>query len=809
MAGDLIKNGQFNDAKSILINLASKYKNNRSKLDSLLVGLVNRQTLSKVKRKDYFEKIKVENEYERAKKLGFRSSFRVSANTLIDKVSDNPVVNINWHFYKNMLIETGNKELIVKYRISERFSDYKLIKELSTYALVNGPKIKGFNLLVGLDQLFGFNIDVKGLSSIDEIKEWVTKKFIPQLNGSEREFMSRFRKEVRRLLFWQSKLLKPRFTAEEYCNNIAQTGTAGSAFDPNGELSRFTVFDKEIDYVKNKFAKSGAISLENKIKRLFKFEPAKHKVNDKVEIYPKRRLIVSADYNLTLKMRFVDTWLSDWLVGNDNSYLWRTPSQIEKMWTDFMDYSEKRWRVPLDQSSFDHHVSKSMVICVLEEIKHLISNRMLCEQSILDQYLLVMDTIIYGIDNAYVIYELREDDTGYTKGIKAYLEIPYNNGVLSGWQWTSKINTICNIAESRVAIAEIEAQGIRVQLIEFDATGDDQNTSWKYLIDSLLYWLQLVSCGFEIHPSKNFFSTNHNEYLRLYSTADGINGYPARTVNKILWVYPGNVEDKTFSGKLSSIFDRWKRLSQRLRTTWAKVQKYFIKDAKGAKLPNDLIDTFLHCDEFKGGKGIEPILNKRINYIPGTWKYHVTIHGEGYRQFKEFYGLYQESEIDKWYLDACKVSDTVAHIKLKEDQDYEISDSNLVLPLTFAMVEDPPVVKRPKLKSSWYNNVIFSVNKDIIDKAFEDVDGFIHLHNAPKSWVYDWVTGRVDAVYPDMVQVSKAGARVLGQKYEQSLFYAMFKKRKQENKWERLQKYFFDNIPRKITDQIGNRMFVI
>jgi hypothetical protein len=805
MAGDLIQAGQYDDAKVILSNLALTYKNNRGVLDSRLEGIVNRQTLSKVKRVKHFERVNVDEEYKRARDKGFKSSFRVKDGTVINKVSDNPVANINWHFYKGIIKESGNVDIICKYRIEERFSDYNLVKELSTYALVNGPKLKGFNLLVGLDQLFGFNIDVKGMSSIKEIKEWVTEKFIPTLNGSESKFMDKFKYEVRRLLHWKSKLLKPKYNDVEYCRNIAQTGTSGSAFDPGGEEMRFTVFDEELDYMKNKFAKSGAISIENKLNRLYRDEPAKHKVNDKVEVYPKRRLIVSADYNLTLKMRFVDTWLSEWLSGNENSYLWRKQNQIEEMWVEFMNYRDKRWRVPLDQSSFDHHVSKSMVLAILDEIRLLLRNKMDTTNMIKEQYDKVMNSIIYGIKNAYLVYELREDDEGYVKGERKFLKIPYENGVLSGWQWTSKINTIANIAESRVAIEQIRRKGINVQMIEFDATGDDQNTSWKYLIDSLLYWLELVSYGFVIHPNKNFFSRNHNEYLRLYSTSEGINGYPARTINKILWIYPGNIEDNTFSGKLNNIYDRWKRLSLRARIKWSSVKDNFIRDIKGAKLPNDLIKTFLHGQVIYGGKGVQPIEKKTINYIPGTWLYHVHIHGSGFEQFKEFYGLGQRSEIDEWFLDACKVQDN----NLKTDQNYEILDVEKIEPLEFALVRDKKIPKKPKLTSSWYNNVIFTNKRDVMNRAFQDIDPLVKNYNAPRSWVYDWLLGQVDVIYPEMDNVSKAGQRILGKKYENSVYYAMFMKRKKENKWLRLQKYFINSINNKISEQIGPKMFVL
>ena len=804
-----IEAGLFEDAYILLVNLVKENPSLRGRFDNRLIKLVNRQQLTVLQPRNYKQGFIID-QYEQAEKLGFKKSFRLPMHKKIELVSDNPVANLNWYFYKSLIIRARYGFLIKRYNIKERFSDYNLVKELSTYALVNGPKVKGFEYLIGIEHLFGFNLAVQGTSSLEKIKEWATDVFEPKLRGSTRNYIRAFRRQVRKLLHFKSKPQEYKFTAEQFCLNVPQTGTSGSAFDPGGPDLHVTVFDEEVKLAKNKFSKSAKLSVENKLKRLFSYKPAKHKANDKVEVYPKRRLIVSADYDLTLKMRFIDTWLSDWLHTNPNSLLWKDAEQQSEFWIDFMNYENKRWNIPLDQSAFDHHVSKEMVMVVLDEIKLLIGSKMDGDPLVIGEYLEVMNTIIFGLEEGYILYELKPDDEGFVQGKRQFKRIPYKNGVLSGWQWTSKINTICNVAEGELAKQEIEDDGVRVIIYNFDATGDDQNTSWKYLVDGILYWLFLTSNGFVIHPMKNFFSTSHNEYLRLYSTIDGVNGYPARTINKILWIYPGQMPLNNLSGKINDIYSRWKRLALRLRVKLDVLSDYLMSDIKGAKLPNDLVDTFLNGNALYGGKELDnTILERSVNYIPGTWKYHLTIHGEGYRQFDEFYGDNQRSEINDWFLDACKVSDKVGNIELKTEQGYSVIKQEPVVGLKFAITGNAKRISRPELSSGWYNNTIFSTSKKVMNEAFHDINGLIKIWNAPRSWVYDWAVGRVDLVYPEYDKISAAGARMLCKEYEPSAYYAMFKKRKREDKWLMIQKHYLENISERLFSKLGSRMFVL
>lgn len=796
-------------------------------LDSNLRGIVNLQTLPEkdlLKKKDVYMDIK--DVYERCIEQGQVPKFRVGrvGKRWVDKTkvkivnSEFWVVNINWHFYKQMLITANKGYLVKKFNIEECLGDFKKIKQLSTYMLVNGPSIKDFNYIVGIEQLFGFNVQVQGTSSLSEVRNWVSKKFSPNLNGSESDYLTEFRKKVKEVLHHgrKSDKLECTISAAQFCNNIVLTGTSGSAFDPGGELPSFQVYGDSIRYKKNKFSKSVALSLENKINRLFKIAPILHKVNDKIEVYPKRRIIVSSDYNSTLKMRFVDQWLSEWLNGNDYSSLWRNKKQTKSLWMEFMSrVNTGEWNIPIDQSAFDHHVSKNMVLIILEEIKRLVEESMISSvPGMRQEYIDVMESIILGLKQGKVIYMLKEEDEGYIQGKTTNIELDWENGVLSGWQWTSKINTIANIAEGLLAIDT--CRPLSIKTTQFDATGDDQNTTWKYLSDGMLYWLSLTGSGYQIHPSKNFFSQVHNEYLRLFSDSNGINGYPARNINKILWVYPGDIEDRTYSGRLNGTFDKWDKFRSRLRLNWGDIVEYLKDDLLGQRLPNKLVNTFMFGNILNNNKQLRPqhVLDGIVNYIPGTWLYHVNIHGEGYENFKAFFGNNQESELDKWILDTCGVdSETKKGLKIKSNQEVVINEGNSILfsvdQANYSIREEKQRIRKPPLRPGWGIGDIFVTSQTVMQEAFAISDDYHKKVNLPKSWYYDYITGRVDLIYPAISNCSQAGARLLCREYENSAYNAMLYKKTKENKWLSIVKKYFYHISSKIDEILGGKVFNI
>lgn len=776
----------FLNARDILYGLADKYKSDLSKLDAVLLPMLNKASLSKIKTTPEMTmkyKMKVSDVIllNESRKTGHVPSYRLKPSKKIELIGDNTVLSLNWAFYKKVLNKSGNGRDIVKYQLRKRMFDQNSLKELSTYMLVHGPKAdKHFYLYVGIEQLYGFNTESVTIDQSEKIKAWVNNKFYPTFNGSSSVYLDKFREKVRKTLNWKEEFLEAPYTIEEYANNIPLTSTSGSAFDPKGPREEIIIGDESYIPYNSKFAKSAVLSLENKLDRLTSNLQQRARVSVKVEVTPKSRIIVSSDYNMFLKQKFVGTWLEKWMKGNDQSTLWSTDKQKLDMWRKFGAMG--LWNVPIDQSAFDHHVSKAMVQIMNEEIIYLINKR--CIGATKEQLIQVMHTIIFGMNDCSISYVLPQDNDTIAC-------FSYESGILSGWYWTAFYDTLANIAEKEVALDQLRTKNHAPNLLMFNAQGDDQLTKFKNLCMSMLYWLELSVSGFEIHPMKNFFSKNHNEYLRKYSTVDGVNAYPARLVNKIMWLYPGKQDSFSPVEKMNNIYSRWSKMRERLRTDWKKLKDLMYSDFRGAKISKLDYESYLGAKNYNGGKSFIEIKenNKIIETLPGSFKYHIEIKGEGYRQFKKTFGLGQEREMDKWMIQALSIPDVIKHKEIKTRDTMGFSQGELVDEIPFVIFKTNDKPPTPRLVKGWAIQDVFQTSDEVMRRAFSGVDTFVQNTNAPKSWLYDYYTGKLVVPLPVSDLINAEGSALLFEEYRNSLYLAMLKKGRRKERWKGLISY--------------------
>lgn len=722
-----------------------------------------------------------------------KPSFRLKGIKLIRYINDNVPLSINWAMYKKMLRSINKYYLVKKYKINIRVWDQKMLKNLSVFMLEKGPSVdEDFHLMVGIENLYGYNHEALEESQLEKLKAWVQNDFKPRWQGSTELYLKQFREEVAKVLRWKDATQLVDTTIEQFCVNIAQTGTTGSAFDPGGPRATVsTPGDPNYKIINNKFSKSAVLSVENKVQRILTNKEQKAKVSVKVEPVPKVRLIISSDFNMHLKMRFIDTWLARWMNGNPESTLWQTKEQTKAMWLKFCNMGD--WNIPIDQSAFDHHISQEMVLGMLEEIKSLILERAIApgpvEQKTKDELLQTMDTIIYGMENCTLSYL---DPVSKMEHV-----LQYRSGILSGWQWTAFLDTLANIAQKNLAIRQTAEEGLDISMIYFNAQGDDQLTQFAKLWKGILYWLTLTTAGYDIHPSKNFFSTKHNEYLRKYSTELGINGYPARMINKLMWLYPGKQEVVNTHSLLNNIYSRWDKLKERCYSNWLVFKQYLFSDYIGAKINKETYYGFLGAKRIYGGKEVSfvPKTNLSLSSIPGTWQYHIGIHGEGYRQFQEIFGEYQSREMDDWYLQAVQLPDVIKHVEIKSKSELTFQEVEDIEPLEFALTNDVEPILKPQLIEGWKYNEIFSQSNEIMLKLFPRIDTFIEQGHAPKSWIYDFILGKLKVVLPQVDGFSEEGVSLAFEEYVTSVTVAMYMKKYTDDKWNRLQEYVKEVFP--------------
>lgn len=692
----------------------------------------------------------------------------------IEIINDNLQLSISWHFYKTELVRMGKAKLIDDYNLDERIYSQEELKEVSNYAFHHA--FEDYQLLVGIDTLYGWKKEVEDEEIEEKITKWVNNKFRPKYKGSEIDFEIKFREHINKILHWKDTNQEMKTTARDFCTNIASTGTTGSAFDPDNKENikvEDKVTDEKLKYKKNKYTKSAALSVSKKMRRLFAKKKQKANVSHKVEFTPKVRIIVSSDYNTTLKMRFIDQWLTTWLSGLDISTLFQTTKQTLRMWKIFSE-NKGYWNVPIDQTAFDHNVTKRMVIIMLEEIKQLIVDKALNNSELIE----VMDSLIFSIDGGQIVYRSKN-------GIRTW---EYESGILSGWQWTALLDTLANVAEFKIMCDLCEEHGIPLDVKQFNAQGDDGLVKLTAPIQCLALITAYAECGFQVHPRKTFISNKHNEYLRKYSKDNIVNGYPARMVTKLLWLYPGDILPRTEIEKITTTFSKWKQFAERLSGQVKDVMRYLKIEYTGLKIQKEKYMKYLSTSQINGGAGyLDTSTTTQVMITPNEQSKLIRIVDDvGYHEFRLRFGNFQGREMDQWFSSLITITD-----KKFEDEGtgaIGFTQTGELNPLKFEFIEtnDKPKTDRSDLYPS---NVIFGESKELMFEVFPRINTFIEQSRAPKKWIYDYLTGRLDEVTPRVDGLSDEFASLVYNSYKASLINSMYYKRVVPDKWKRLNLY--------------------
>lgn len=696
----------------------------------------------------------------------------------VEIINDNYQLSLSWHFYKTELIRIGKGNLIDKYSLDDAIYSQEELKELSNYCFYNGSD--DYEYIVGIDTLYGWRKEVTEDLIKEKIKAWVNNDFKPNYKGSEEEFNIRFRKHIRKTLRWKDVKQTMKTTAKDFCTNIASQGTTGSAFDPITPKENIKIVDPEtgvkVKFKKTKYTKSAALSVATKMKRLFQKKRQSARVSHKVEFAPKVRIIVSSDYNTTLKMRFIDEWLTPWLSGLDKSTLFQTTSQTLQMWRKFTDNSLDLFNVPIDQAAFDHHVTLTMVQIMLEEIRSLIYDHALDNTELLD----VMDTIIFALQGGDIIYS-PNSGTGTSHW-------GYRSGILSGWQWTALLDTLANIAEYEVMCDLIRDHKIPIETKQFNAQGDDGLVRLTKPVSCIALIAAYNQCGFEVHPRKTFISKKHNEYLRKYSKDNKLNGYPCRMVTGLLWLYPGDMLPITEVEKLTTTLSKWKMFNERMHGDMNTLLKYLRIEYNGLKIPVAKYEAYLRTSQTRGGAGlINTNTTDKIEVVESSNKKELSIDNDvGFNEFRLRFGNFQSREMESWFSSIIQITDKRYLDNTRSSIEVKSTDQIDPYQFQFTRTTDKPKTKRNEL---FPPNVIFGQSKELMLEVFPNIETFQTLSRAPKAWIYDYLTGKLDFVTPRIDGFSDEFSSLIYNDYKASIINAMYFKKVVPNKWDRLNLY--------------------
>jgi len=720
--------------------------------------------------------------YDLVHKQKIQWKFRIVSDKIIF-INENPVLSLSWHFYRSSLITAGKLNLIEEWNLDDAMFDYDTITKISDYAFNLG--FKDYMLIMHMKFLYGWVREWETKDIPDKIRAWANNNFKPKINDSEEEFNKQFRTAIREILRWREGTLNMDISAETYCADIAYTGTSGSGYDPGGETLRMRVDGEKFKISNSKFAKSGALSIQDKMFRLFNNKRQKNNVSIKPdELYPKIRLLVASDFSTSMQMRYIDVWLRKWMHGNVRSTLWMTKEDLLQFWKDFT--KEDGWNIPLDQVKFDHHVTVTMILIILDEILQLIIDKATNNSELIQ----VMMAIIESFKNAKLFY--KDGTTTFT--------FDWTSGLLSGWQWTAFFGTIINIAQNMIAQKLGMRLGLQMKAMLFNAQGDDDALKYKTLTECVVHTCMMREMGFEIHPQKTFYSKHHNEYLRRYYYKGMINGYPARMVAGLMWRFIGEKTDHKDSELLSSTCNKWLKYAERLFLDYKFADIMSRRDLKGMKMNKDVIQRYFLTPMIYGGPAWNKVGQWKLEQNPRKLVANIDIEGKGYQEFKDRFGYGQSIELEQWYLSAISMPDRTKDRTIFEVQGIDFLVAKTPLPLRFNFTHVINIPK-PIYNNRIPKNVVFGKTYSFLSTLYPNLDSFVDMMHAPKSWITDYLLGQLKVVTPPIAGLSQEFASLVFHNFEPSLIYAMYYKKTVDDKWLRLQQYAIEYFSSFIHDR--------
>lgn len=315
----------------------------------------------------------------------------------------------------------------------------------------------------------------------------------------------------------------------------------------------------------------------------------------------KLRNLVTSPFSLHMQMSFIG--------ANLEKHLWKfIPSSLRKdfgisNWIKWQERMNRVLYVPIDQSKFDHVPSGR----VLERCFEILCN--MCTHDDDSERVRISKIMQDRLKRGTVLFN--------GKNWK------HRRGVLSGWRWTSIVDTVINAAEHH-AIAEM--CNVPLMQPEYNCYQGDDTLIAVRGWDMAASLVEAYTHALPVNPQKFFLNDYRTEYLRMILFREGDSfwrrrGYPARAVMSLIYA-------NAWSGGTltpSSLVESWSRLASRMGPG-NKVHKHCVRDLCGLLRCtwNDAV-ALIQTPKYQKGLGFHdfPIKTRRRKGV----KEPVTIEG--------------------------------------------------------------------------------------------------------------------------------------------------------------------------------------
>lgn len=497
--------------------------------------------------------------------------------------------NIAVTLYYNSLDELVKRKFD-NYGVTTRLADKKKMKELGVYSKKAGEAFDSdWRFFVDLDRLGDYMPYTTTDVFVDDIKEWVQAHVVHTWDGDEELWYTKFKDTMRNVLFRRGVSPTKKWTVDQFLNNGDMWATSGSSFDP-ALTEKLKIRDEDLQSdvaVKNtKWATRWHLSKSDIKKLMFRRRRQVCKAVQKSEL-TKVRAVISSDLSLYLKMSFVSLYLDQIFKERDDSTLFMGKEKTFDMWQSFQQ--DGTYRMPVDQSGFDHNVSLRQILITLDLMRELLQTYNCGDE--VDE---MMDLIKYGLEagNVHV----------------GKVTIPITSGLLSGWRWTALLGTLVNIAELEMSVEYGAEHGSRPNVQAHNSQGDDVWLKCAGFNDCYVIWYAMKSFGLDVNPKKFFVSNTRDEYLRRVLDNKVLTGYPARSITSICFRNPIQEKEPKGMDRMRSTFSKWKLFAERsnktIESSW--FRRNYIKDtlAGTPEISRTQLESWMYQDVQLGGLGL-------------------------------------------------------------------------------------------------------------------------------------------------------------------------------------------------------------
>jgi hypothetical protein len=430
-------------------------------------------------------------------------------------------------------------------RISECTTNTDLVMRLA--AISELLKIKGDEISPAWRYYHGihgmceyYDVAPEGTTN-EKVREWLEKDVDLHLNGSRVQWHSAFKRAIDQIFdeeFDMMSALGGAMSSKKYSE--AYIWMKGVSTDLEGA----NVFHSKLRRVKKtrrtKKSASLAVQPEEIVRKLYQHSPQQLRIFQKPDAQ-KRRFIANGDFDNFLKMDFISCFLDKGFEQHQHMSVLNNMSKRREMFKSLIDHGkdEKYIKLPLDQSKFDHMVTREMLEIIFDKITDICPRG--SEQQdvarILRQSMFSLESTVYNGTDSF----------------------RYCKGVASGWRWTALLDTIINYAEFIIIKAEYDKRTARycrhqIEIISMNFQGDDARLVLNCSIACAEALMAMYSeCGLKVNKQKNFISRNRDEFLKMVAEGDNLVGYPARVIMSMTQYKPVSDAPMNFVDRINDI----------------------------------------------------------------------------------------------------------------------------------------------------------------------------------------------------------------------------------------------------------------